>query len=56
MRKPILGIGKYSDEGLTSKTSVSILSFLRCRIYIFITILGMTPYRLAPDTPVEEET
>ena len=29
----------YSDEGLTSETSVSILSFLRCRIYIFITKL-----------------
>ena len=27
----------HSDEGLTSETSVSILSFLRCRIYIFIT-------------------
>ena len=27
------------DEGLTSETSVSILSFLRCRIYIFITKL-----------------
>ena len=27
----------YSDEGLTSETSVSILSFLRCNIYIFIT-------------------
>ena len=27
----------YSDEGLMSETSVSILSFLRCRIYIFIT-------------------
>ena len=29
----------YSDEGLTSETSVSIRSFLRCRIYIFITKL-----------------
>ena len=31
----------YSDEGLTSETSVSILSFLRCRIYIFITKLWL---------------
>ena len=29
----------YSDEGLTSETSVSILSFLWCRIYIFSTKL-----------------
>ena len=29
----------YSDDGLTSETSVSILSLLRCRIYIFITKL-----------------
>ena len=29
----------YSDDGLTSETSVSILSFLLCRIYIFITKL-----------------
>ena len=31
----------YSDEGITSETSASILSFLRCRIYIFITKLFM---------------
>ena len=35
----------YSDEGLTSETSVSIRSFLRCRIYIFITKLFL-PDRL----------
>ena len=29
----------YSDEGLTSETSVSIRSFLRCRINMFITKL-----------------
>ena len=27
------------DEGLTSEMSVTILSFLRCRIYIFITAM-----------------
>ena len=36
---PELNYALYSDEGLTSETSVSIRSFLRCRIYIFITKL-----------------
>ena len=35
----ILYLALYSDEGITSETSVSILSFLWCRIYIFITKL-----------------
>ena len=35
----------YSDDGLTSETSVSILSFLRCRIYIFITKLFLQKHR-----------
>ena len=29
-----------SDEGLTSETSISILSFLRCRIYIFVLLIS----------------
>ena len=36
---PKSSVWKVSDEGLTSETSVSVLSFLRCRIYIFITKL-----------------
>ena len=55
MRLPVTRYSSlYSDEGLTSETSVSIRSFLRCRIYIFITKLSQLHGKVWSSEQVDE--